>query len=53
MPLNTHFKGKGEQVMKSMVKEYGSTKGKSVFYATDNKRKSAKPKPKHSFGFNK
>lgn len=39
MPLNKYFKGKGEKVMKNMTKEYGSKKGKQVFYATINSRK--------------
>jgi len=30
----------GRKVMKNMKKEYGAEKGKSVFYATMNKRKS-------------
>ena len=43
MPLNKYFKGSGEKVMNSMQKEYGSEKGKSVFYATANKRKMTGP----------
>ncbi len=43
MPLNKYFKGKGKQVMDSMQGEYGNKKGKSVFYATANK-KGMKPK---------
>lgn len=39
MPLSKYFKGKGEKVMKNMTKEYGSKKGKQVFYATANKNK--------------
>lgn len=39
MPLDKYFKGKGESVMKSMMKTYGKKKGKSVFYATANKNK--------------
>jgi len=40
MPLDKYFKGKGEQVMRNMQREYGGKKGKQVFYATVNKRKS-------------
>lgn len=39
MPLSEYFQGSGERVMKNMKKEYGSDKGKQVFYATVNKRK--------------
>ncbi len=38
-PLKEYFKGKGEDVMSSMKKEYGDKKGKKVFYATANKKK--------------
>jgi hypothetical protein len=40
MPLSKYFKGKGPQVMKSMLAKYGEKKGKSVFYAVANKQKS-------------
>jgi hypothetical protein len=40
MPLNKYFKGKGEKVMNAMKKQYGDKKGKQVFYATSNKKKS-------------
>lgn len=43
MPVSKYFKGHGEEVMSNMKKEYGEKKGKSVFYATANKRKQ-KPK---------
>jgi hypothetical protein len=33
MPLNN----KGKEIMKSMQKQYGSKRGKSVFYASFNK----------------
>lgn len=33
MPLNK----KGEKIMRAMQKEYGSEKGKQVFYASENK----------------
>lgn len=39
MPLNKYFHGKGEKVMKAMKDQYGDKKGKSVFYATANKKK--------------
>ena len=35
MPLTS----KGSKIMKSMTKEYGSKKGKKVFYASRNKGK--------------
>ena len=38
MPISKYFKGHGEEVMSNMTKEYGKKKGKSVFYATANKR---------------
>lgn len=33
MPLNT----KGKKILKAMEKEYGKKKGKTVFYASENK----------------
>lgn len=39
MPISKYFKGKGEKVMKSMKKQYGEKKGKSIFYALVNKQK--------------
>ncbi len=42
MPLTEYFKGKGPEVMKKMLAEYGEKKGKSVFYATVNKQKKKK-----------
>jgi hypothetical protein len=39
MPVGAYFKGHGNEVMANMVKQYGAKKGKSVFYATANKRK--------------
>ena len=41
MPIGKYFKGHGEEVMSNMQKEYGSKKGKQVFYATANKNRSA------------
>lgn len=38
MPISRYFKGHGEQVMSDMQSRYGADKGKSVFYATANKR---------------
>jgi len=51
MPLSKYFGGYGEEVMRKMKKQYGSEKGKRVFYATANKRmaderKGMKPKQK-------
>lgn len=40
MPLDKYFAGKGAKVMSNMKREYGDEKGKEVFYATSNKRKS-------------
>ena len=54
MPINEYFKGGGDKVMSNMTKEYGPKKGKSVFYATANK-KGMKPggkKPSSSVGKN-
>ncbi len=45
MPVSKYFKGKGLEIMKNMIAQYGSKKGKSVFYATANK-KGQKPKGK-------
>ena len=39
MPVGEYFQGHGDEVMASMKKKYGEKKGKSVFYATDAKRK--------------
>jgi hypothetical protein len=39
MPISKYYKGHGEEVMSNMKKQYGEKKGKSVFYATANKRK--------------
>lgn len=47
MPVGEYFGGHGAKVMKNMEKEYGAKKGKSVFYATANK-KGAKPGDKFS-----
>lgn len=39
MPLNKHFDGKGEKVMRDLMRKYGAKKGKQMFYAIENKRK--------------
>ena len=39
MPIDKYYGGHGEEVMANMKKQYGADKGKSVFYATENKRK--------------
>jgi hypothetical protein len=39
MPLSKYYGGSGEKVMGNMKKQYGKEKGKSVFYATANKKK--------------
>lgn len=41
MPLSKHYNGHGRDVMARMKKEYGAKEGERVFYATENKRKSA------------
>lgn len=46
MPLDKYFAGGGKKVMESMKKQYGSKKGKSVFYATANKKKGIEPSDK-------
>ena len=48
MPIHEYYGGKGERVMRTMVKRYGAKKGKQVFYATANKQhlKPAKKKAK-------
>lgn len=38
MPQSEYYKGHGKEVMSDMKKRYGEKKGKSVFYATANKR---------------
>lgn len=38
MPISEYFGGHGSEVMSDMQKRYGKKKGKSVFYATANKR---------------
>jgi hypothetical protein len=43
MPIDKYYKGNGDEVMSNMTKEYGAKKGKSIFYATANKKK-MKPK---------
>lgn len=50
MPVSAYFGGHGSDVMSSMKKKYGKNKGKSVFYATANKKglePSDKVKKKH------
>lgn len=42
MPVSKYYQGHGEEVMKNMTKQYGSEKGKQVFYAKANKMKKAK-----------
>lgn len=38
MPQSEYFGGHGKEVMSNMQKQYGEKKGKSVFYATANKK---------------
>ena len=58
MPVDKYYKGHGSEVMSDMTKRYGEKKGKSVFYATANKKPAMKPpadrkKKSNSFGFKK
>ena len=39
MPIDKHYGGKGDKVMKAMSKHYGAKHGKEVFYALENKMK--------------
>jgi hypothetical protein len=52
MPVRAYFKGHGDEVMANMVRQYGAKKGRSVFYATANRRdetpkKKARRKRRH------
>lgn len=38
MPIDAYYGGHGRDVMRDMQKRYGAKKGKSVFYATAEKR---------------
>lgn len=38
MPISKYYGGHGSEVMSKMKSKYGAKKGKSVFYATANKR---------------
>lgn len=50
MPVSKHFGGHGGEVMAAMKKTYGDG-AKKVFYATENKAKSAAKKgPRKSAG---
>ena len=44
MPIGKYYGGHGSEVMKKMTSKFGKKKGKSVFYATANKRKKHKGK---------
>jgi hypothetical protein len=39
MPKSEYYKGSGDKVYSSMVKQYGKKKGEQIFYATANKQK--------------
>jgi hypothetical protein len=39
VPVSEYYKGKGTSVMRSMMKQYGTKKGREVFYRTANKKK--------------
>lgn len=49
MPLSKYFGGHGDKVMKAMKGQYGSDKGKKVFYATANKKKGMDTGPSKKF----
>lgn len=38
MPIKEYFKGHGVEAMAKMIAQYGKKKGKSVFYATAQKK---------------
>jgi hypothetical protein len=38
MPVSGYFDGKGEKVLRDMIRRYGEKKGREVFYATTNKK---------------
>ena len=40
MPLSKYFGGHGKEVLKKMSHKYGAKKGKKIFYATSNKKRS-------------
>jgi hypothetical protein len=44
MPVNRHFGGHGEKVMKDMMERYGGKKAERVFYATEKKQAGKKKK---------
>lgn len=46
MPIAKYFGGKGEKVMRQLVRAHGAKKAKQIFYATANKL-GANVKPKH------
>lgn len=48
MPVGAYYGGHGKKVMRNMKKLYGAKKGKSVFYATANKRRKDKGVPLRS-----
>ena len=48
MPVSKYYSGHGQSVMRKMKKTYGAKKGKSVFYATANKRRKSKGVPLRS-----
>lgn len=52
MPISKHFGGNGAKVMANMMKEYGTAKGKQVFYATENKKKKKKKPREAQFSVN-
>jgi len=43
MALKNYYDGEGDKVMRNMKQTYGPKKAESVFYATANKQKGAKP----------
>ena len=43
MPVSEYYKGHGDEVMKKMKREYGSSEGERVFYATAKARDLTRP----------
>ena len=42
MPVGKHYEGSGEKVMRAMKRQYGPTRAKRIFYATENARKTVR-----------
>jgi hypothetical protein len=44
MPVSGYFDGKGEKVLRDMIRRYGEKKGRQVFYATAEAKGKKPPK---------